>query len=192
MTAMTAVPTKQPAGLPRRPLTRADLDAMPDDGHRYELIDGILIVSPAPRIRHQDAVAEMYVVLRESCPEDLKVLFAPVDVALSDDTVMQPDLVVARREDFTERDLPTAPVLAIEVLSPSTRAFDLLLKKDRLQRAGCAHYWVVDPDVPAIVAWKLVDGVYVEAGRAEGDDSLSLREPFHVEIPTNRFLLQPS
>lgn len=186
MTAMTAASTKEPAGLPRRPLTRADLDAMPDDGHRYELIDGVLVVSPAPCIRHQDAVAEMYALLRAACPPDLKVLFAPVDVALSDDTVMQPDLLVARREEFTERDLPTAPLLAVEVLSPSTRAFDLLLKKDRMQRAGCVHYWVVDPDRPAVIAWQLVDGVYVEAGRAEGDQALDLAEPFPVRLaPTS-------
>lgn len=186
MTAMTAASTKEPAGLPHRPLTRADLAAMPDDGHRYELIDGVLVVSPAPRIAHQRAVASMYLLLHESCPAELEVLFAPVDVALSDDTVMQPDLLVARRGDFTERDLPMAPVIAVEVLSPSTRAFDLLLKKDRLQRAGCAHYWVIDPDVPTIIAWQLVDGVYVESGRAEGDDFLVLTEPFPVEIrPTS-------
>lgn len=182
MTAMTVASKHVPWGLPRRPLTRADLDAMPDDGHRYELIDGVLIVSPAPRIRHQRAVANMYRLLHAACPGDAEVLFAPVDVALSDDTVMQPDLLVARREDFTERDLPTAPLLAVEVLSPSTRAFDLLLKKDRLQRAGCAHYWVIDPDVPAIVAWRLVDGAYVDVGRAEGDGALVLDEPFVVEI----------
>ena len=182
MTAMTAASTKEPVGLPRRPLTRADLDAMPDDGHRYELIDGILVVSPAPRIRHQEFVAQMHLLLHASCPAELKVLFAPLDVALSDDTVMQPDLLVARREDFTEKDLPVAPVLAVEVLSPSTRGLDLLLKKDRLQRAGCANYWVVDPDLPGIVAWRLVDGVYVEAGRAEGDEVLTLAEPFDCRV----------
>lgn len=192
MTAMTAASTKEPAGLPHRPLTRADLDAMPDDGHRYELIDGVLVVSPAPRIRHQDAVASLYRQLFAACPPELKVLFAPVDVALSDDTVMQPDLLVARREDFTERDLPTAPVLAVEVLSPSTRAFDLLLKKDRLQRAGCQHYWVVDPDVPAIMAWRLADGAYAEAGRAEGDDALELAEPFPLRITPSSIADGPS
>ncbi|MFI5429056.1 Uma2 family endonuclease [Aeromicrobium sp. UC242_57] len=182
MTAMTDASTTVPAGLPHRPLNRADLDAMPDDGHCYELIDGVLVVSPAPRIRHQDAVAGMYRLLFAACPADLKVLFAPVDVALSDDTVMQPDLVVARREDFTEHDLPTTPVLAVEVLSRSTRAFDLLLKRDRLQRPGCAHYWVVDPDVPTIWAWKLVDDVYVEVGHADGDDLLTVSEPFPLEV----------
>jgi Uma2 family endonuclease len=182
MTAMTTAANTQPLGLPRRPLTRADLDTMPDDGHRYELIDGVLIVSPAPRIRHQDAVAAMHLLLHEACPPDLKILFAPLDVALSDDTVMQPDLLVAPRGDFTEQDLPTAPLLAVEVLSPSTRAFDLLLKKDRLQRAGCRHYWVVDPDVPAISTWMLVNGVYEESGSATGDETLALTAPFPVQI----------
>lgn len=117
-----------------------------------------------------------------ACPDHLEVILAPFDVALSDDTVMQPDLLVARREDFTPRDLPVAPALAIEVLSPSTRAYDLLLKKDRFQRAGCAHYWVVDPDVPAISTWTLTDGAYVESGAACGDESLAITAPFALDI----------
>ena len=80
--------------------------------------------------------------------------------------------------DYTDRDLPVAPMLAIEVLSPSTRGIDLLLKKDRLLRAGCAHYWVVDPDEPSIVAWTLVDGAYQESARASGDDAFTVTEPF--------------
>ncbi len=170
-------------GLPYgRALTRADLDAMPDDGHRYELIDGALVVTPAPRIRHQDVVASLHLLLHDAAPADVKVLFAPVDVALADDTVMQPDLLVAARSAFTEKDLPTAPVLAIEVLSPSTRGIDLLLKKDRLQRAGCAHYWVVDPDEPAITAWELVDGIYIEAARAVGEQIFEVERPFPLRL----------
>lgn len=66
-------------------------------------------------------LGELFVLLRAACPADLKVLLAPFDVALAADTVVQPDIVVARRTDLTSRDLPTAPVLAVEVLSPSTR-----------------------------------------------------------------------
>lgn len=182
MTAMSAV-QGQLIGLPRgRALTRDDLDSMPDDGHRYELIDGVLVVSPAPVFRHQIAVGNMHLLLRAACPSEMIVLMAPFDVALSDDTVMQPDLLVGRRGDFTRRDLPVAPVLAVEVLSPSTRAFDLLVKKDRLQRAGCENYWVVDPALPAISAWRLVDGVYVEAGAASGAEVLRLVTPFAIEL----------
>ena len=165
-----------------RPITRDDLDTMPDDGHRYELIDGVLVVSPAPRVVHQRVVSRLLVILHQACPAGAEAFTAPLDVALADDTVMQPDLLVAWTTDFTERDLPTAPVLAIEVLSPSTRAFDLLLKKDRLQRAGCAHYWVVDPDVPAISAWRLVDGSYVDAGAATRDESFEVIEPFTLSF----------
>ena len=163
-----------------RPLTRDDLETMPDDGHRYELLDGILIVSPAPRPRHQEAVASLLVVLRQAAPRDLLVLTAPLDVALTNDTVLQPDVLVARRSDFSERDLPTAPLLAIEVLSPHTRRFDLLLKRDRLQTAGCPSYWVVDVDESSIIAWQLVDGVYVEVGRAGGSQRIQLSQPFEV------------
>lgn len=175
--------TNEVIGLPRgRSLTRADLDLMPDDGHRYELIDGVLVVSPAPRHVHQRTVGNLHLALRQACTDDFEVILAPFDVALSDDTVMQPDLLVARRQDFTERDLPTAPVLAIEVLSPSTRAFDLLLKKDRFQRAGCSHYWVIDPVVPAISTWQLENGIYAESGSATGDETLAIDSPFRLEL----------
>jgi Uma2 family endonuclease len=179
MVAMTTELIDFPRG---RPLTRADLDAMPDDGRRYELIDGLLMVSPAPRPVHQVVVGNVYMALRAARPSDIQALFAPLDVALSDDTVMQPDLLIAYRSDFTERDLPVAPLLAIEVLSPSTRAYDLLLKKDRLQRAGCRHYWVVDPDVPAVTAWTLRDGVYVETATATGAEVLSVSEPYEITL----------
>ncbi len=180
MSVMTAeAPSFLPYG---RELTRADLEVMPDDGHRYELIDGVLIVSPSPRFRHQDAVGNLYVILRQAAVGGVKVLLAPFDVVLAEDTVIQPDLLVAPRAEFTERDLPAAPLLAVEVLSPSTRGVDLLLKKERLQRAGCAHYWVVDPAEPSILAWSLVDGVYREVAGAAGAEVFEVAAPFPVRL----------
>lgn len=168
-------------GLPRgRALTRADLDAMPDDGYRYELIDGTLIVSPAPRPLHQRVVAHLYRALFQAAPANLDVLFAPLDVALTDDTIIQPDLIVAPREAFTERDLPGAPLLAVEVISSSTRGIDMLLKKDRLRRAACPHYWVVEPDVPSIIAWDLQGGSYHESAHATGTQPFETTAPFPV------------
>ena len=169
--------------LPRsRPLTRADLEQMPDDGHRYELIDGVLIVTPAPSYRHQDAVGHLYLLLSLACPAQLNVLLAPFDVALAEDTLMQPDLLVARRDAFTARDLPAAPLLAVEVLSPSTRRIDLTLKRSRLEAAGCGSYWVVDPEAPALTAWDLRDGSYVEVGSVAGRETFSARLPFPVDV----------
>ena len=169
--------------LPRsRPLTREDLEALPDDGHRYELIDGALIVTPAPNRWHQRAVGNLHIALHSACPDDLEVLLAPFDVALARDTVVQPDVLVARRSDLTSRDLPAAPVLAVEVLSPSTRHIDLSLKRARYEAAGCPSYWVIDPDVPSITAWELVDAAYVETALVSGDDTFHPAAPYELSV----------
>lgn len=161
-----------------RPLTYDDLESLPDDGHRYELIDGVLLVSPAPRYRHQVIAGELYLRLRAAAPDPgFQVLFAPFDVVLAADTVLIPDLIVARTADFTERNLPVPPLLAVEVLSPSTRRFDLMVKRSRLEAAGCPAYWVVDPVGPRLIAWDLRDGVYVEVADVRGS------EPFHATMP---------
>lgn len=187
MTAMTAPAT--PIGLPYgRALTRDDLAAMPDDGHRYELIDGTLIVTPAPGYDHQSGVLELAVLLRSGCPADLKVMIAPFDVVFGKKTVLQPDLLVARRSDFTARDLPKVPVLAVEVLSPSTRHIDLGLKRSRYEAAGCPSYWVIDPKAPSISAWELTDGQYELVGEAKGEEPLRLSKPYPVEIVPARLL----
>ncbi|HEY3003319.1 MAG TPA: Uma2 family endonuclease [Kribbellaceae bacterium] len=175
--------------LPRRPLTRADLETMPDDGHRYELIDGLLIVSPAPSWLHQRMSGHLYLALALACPPELEVLFAPFDVALADDTVVQPDLLVVRRSDYAPGGLRKAPLLALEVLSPTTRRFDLMLKRSRLEAAGCASYWVVDPEVPSLIAWELRDGVYVEVAKVTGDDVFHATQPFAVDVVPGELVL---
>lgn len=169
--------------LPRgRPLTRADLDDRPDDGHRYELLDGALIVTPAPIPRHQRVVGRLYITLTAAAPAGTEVFVAPLDVVLADDTVLQPDVLVARASELTERALMGAPLLAVEVLSPSTRRIDLLLKRDRYEAAGCAAYWVVDPDEPALSAWQLVDGVFQESGYVTGNEPFTTKTPFPVAV----------
>jgi len=168
-----------------RPLTRDDLDAMPDDGHRYELVDGALLVTPAPSARHQTGVGQLYVLLRAALAgSDLRVLFAPFEVRLAHDTVVQPDLLVASRADFTERNLPVAPLLAVEVLSPSTQRIDRFLKHSRYAAAGVEHYWVVDPIEPNLTAWRLNAGLgtYEEAGHAAGAEAFHATEPVTVTI----------
>lgn len=171
-----------------RELTRADLDAMPDDGHRYELLDGVLVVTPAPSLRHQRAVVRLIQILAPALPAGQEVLTAPFDVALATDTVLQPDLLIARIADLTEADLPAAPLLAIEVLSPSTRRFDLFTKRARYEAAGCEHYWVVDPQEPSITAWRLVDDAYAEVGRAVGEEALVVSAPVAVTITPNNLV----
>jgi Uma2 family endonuclease len=174
---MTSV-TMLPRGLP---FTRADLETVPDDGHRYELIDGVLIVSPAPRPRHQHVVLNLAIALKMARPSaEFHVLTAPLDVVLADDTVLQPDVLVARAADFTERDLPKAPLLAVEVLSASTRRVDQLLKPSRLEAAGCPAYWFVDPDTPSLRALTLRSGSYVDHAYVEGDETFQATTPYPV------------
>jgi Uma2 family endonuclease len=175
-----------------RAFTRADLDAMPDDGRRHELIDGVLVVTPAPGRRHQRAVGELYLLLRHACPDGLEVLLSPFDVALSDDTVMEPDLLVARTRDFTPRDLPTAPLLAVEVLSPSTRRMDLTLKRARLEAAGCPSYWLLDPHEPSLLALELVGAAYVEVAHVVGEETWRATRPFEVVLQPGALAAPPA
>ncbi len=169
--------------LPRsRELNRDDLDRMPDDGHRYELIDGALIVTPAPSPGHQTGLAALLVLLTSSCPDHLRVLPAPLDVGLDEHSVLEPDLLVARKDKFTRRDLPEAPLLAVEVLSPSTRLIDVNLKKARYEVAGCPNYWIVDPTGESITVFQLDGDRYAEFGRATGEEVVEVTRPFPVAI----------
>ena len=115
-------------------------------------------------------------------PGRYRLLFAPLDVVISADTVMQPDVLVARREDFTERELPKPPLLAVEVLSPTTKRVDLMLKWSRLEAAGCPAYWVVDPDTPSLIAWEMRDGAYAQVAKVTGDEVARLEVPFGVTV----------
>lgn len=159
-----------------------DLDQLPDDGLQYELIDGVLIVTPAPVVGHQRLVGELYMLLRQACPTDLEVLFAPVDFQPDRRTSVQPDLLALRRGDAGEKNVQRPLLLAVEILSPSTRRKDLLLKPSVYAAAGVASYWIIDPTEPSVIAWDLVDGEYVEAGRAVKGETLALTGPFAVRI----------
>ena len=179
MGVMTSTTTGLPSG---RSLTYADLEHMPDDGHRYELLDGVLIVSPAPRPLHQRAVLHLAIRLSAACPRELEVLVAPLDVVLAVDTALQPDVLVARRSDLTTKNLPAAPVLAVEVLSPSTRRIDLLLKRSRYEAAGVASYWVVDPDAPSLTVFELRAGRYGTAVEVRGAERYEASRPFVLTL----------
>jgi Uma2 family endonuclease len=166
----------------REPLTRSDLESITDEGHRYELVDGVLLMSPSPRPLHQRVVARVLTAVTKACPHDCEALPAPVDVVLADDTVLIPDVVVGRRRDYTDRALVGVPVLAVEVISPSSRLIDTQLKRARLAAAGCRHYWLVDPYVPHVLCLVLRGGEYVTAAEATKDNTITLSEPYSVTL----------
>lgn len=171
------------------PLTVHDLEGTPDDGRRYELIDGVLVVSPAPGLRHQKIAYRLYGVLESACPPDFQVVGAPFAVHHGDKIELQPDVLVGRDEDFTEKDLPVPPVLAVEVLSPSTAIHDLNTKKAVYERLGTPSYWVIDPGDPALTVFELdEDGHYQQVAKAAGDEVLEVERPFPVRIVPRELL----
>ena len=130
--------------------TYEDYLTTPED-ERYELLDGDLMMVPAPNVKHQRVSAQLYVQLHRFI-EDRglgTVLYAPCDVVLSNADTVQPDILFVSRE--RENDLITpenvrgAPDLVIEILSPSTETKDRGLKRDLYGRHGVTEYWLVDP-----------------------------------------------
>ena len=113
---------------PGEPFTISDLDRMPDDGHRYELLDGTLIVSPPPGPPHQRVAAVLVVLLELACPEEL-VVFPNVGVRIGPRSALEPDVVVARAADVSGARLARPPLLVAEILSPDSALRDLNLKK---------------------------------------------------------------
>ncbi|USQ80402.1 Uma2 family endonuclease [Ornithinimicrobium faecis] len=85
-------------------------------------------------------------------------------------------------EQIRDEGVVGAPVLAVEILSPSTRRRDLVTKREILQRHGCAHYWVLDPDEVSLRAWRLVDGRYQLHVQAAGDQEVRLFEPAKLTL----------
>lgn len=164
------------------PFTVEERDAIPDNGMRHELLDGVLVMTPSPRARHQDIAFQLAKLLDAAAPDEVKVFMAPFDVKLSEATVLQPDVVIARRGDLTQANLPAAPVLAVEVLSPATALIDLNRKKAILEEAGCPSYWVIDPAGPTLTAWDLREGTYVLVVELSSDQTWEAVNPFAVTI----------
>ena len=125
-----------------------DLQTMPEDGFRSELVDGQLLVTPSPRPRHQRAVGRL-LGLPAACPAELEVVLSPCDWKVSPTTVFEPDLMVVRRDQLDlDQPFTGMPLLVVEVRSPSTAATDQTLKRQQYEQHGAAAYWLVDPGGP--------------------------------------------
>ncbi len=146
-------------------LTYEDYCALPNDGKRYEILEGELSVTPAPLIWHQEVLRNLVRVLDrylEAHPIG-KLLFAPVDVILSRTTIVQPDLVFVRTANYhlvTARAIEGPPDLVLEVLSPSTTETDRVTKAQIYARSGVPHYWIVDPEGESLQAYERVGEGY--------------------------------
>lgn len=158
----------------------ADLAALPDDGRRHELVDGVLVSSPTPRRIHQRVVTQLAIRLGNILSRQLEVLVAPFDIAAGPRSQVQPDVVVVPRDDDAPYPAPP-PLLAVEVLSPSNRGYDLVTKRNLYESAGVPSYWVVDPDEPSVTVLELGDdGHYVEVERVTGTGVVSVTRPHEL------------
>ena len=173
------------------PLTYADYAAMPDDGRRYELIDGELIMTPAPGTGHQYVVGCLCDLLRAHVREREigLVLDSPLDVILSEETTVQPDIVYldhARLGLMRKRGIVGSPTLLVEVISPTRPSFDRREKKKLYARHRVPHYWIVDPEERRLEGFVLGTRRYAKAAEFSGDAVATLAPFPELAIPLAR------
>lgn len=145
--------------------------SLPDDGYRYELIDGVVVMTPSPDFDHQDVRGEIEYQLRAHVRKtQCGWVGSEVDVRLSARLVYRPDLLFINGKDHPRRPkrIDFAPDLVAEVLSPSTTAFDLETKRADYEKKGVLEYWIVDPQDGSMTFLRLERGRYVEAKPLRG------------------------
>lgn len=171
------------------PYTYRDYSLLPPDGRRWELVEGEFYVTPAPTSMHQTVSRRLQFQLMQQLelPGIAYVFDAPFDVLLADTTVVQPDLVVIKKERkhlITERGLEGVPNLIVEIVSPSTKGQDEFLKRSTYAKFGVAEYWLVHPDHGWVDVLGLEEGGYKQLGRRfDRASTLVSRELPEISIP---------
>ncbi len=171
-----------------RSWTLGEVLALPEDsGQRVELVDGMLAVSPAPRPRHQRVLNQLQVGLTAALPDGVELL-PGINVVTSPTRLLIPDIAVVSRLDFDTLYVDAADVLLVlEVISPSSRAHDRVLKRQLYAEAGIEHYVLVDPTgTPTTVDVLRLDGDGYATVSENVPDVLRLSEPFAVEVGVGR------
>ncbi len=156
---------------PQLVTTIEELLALPEDGMRHELLDGVHVVTPSPALRHQVVLRELFFELSDAVRErvDVELLWSPADIRLGSRTLVQPDLFILPSDpEHPPRQWQDAgtPLLVVEALSPSTAARDRGAKRRIYLDAGVEEYWIVDSDSRIVERWRqgderpeIVDGV---------------------------------
>jgi Uma2 family endonuclease len=163
------IPADWVAGPPQGSWTYDDYAALPDDGLRYEIVNGVLVMAPAPSPEHQDIVGMIhyYLLMHVKLAGLGRVFTAPLDVHLGPKNVFQPDVVVLLNEHLDRvaaKKIVGAPDLVVEVASPSTAAIDRIAKYDVYARAGVPEYRIVKPRNQTVEVLVLEDGEYRSPG----------------------------
>jgi Uma2 family endonuclease len=179
------IPYTWPA--PGQPFTAEHLDQMPDDGRRYEILDGALVAGPEPKPFCQDVAARLADALMTACPDGMFVISGrPVELTAT--TQLCPDISVARAKHADGSKLTEPPLLVAEIRPREAALTDLDHRKAAYAAAGVGWYWVILPDqrLTGLAAYHLSNGHYQLANRASGDEVFRASQPFPVELrPAN-------
>lgn len=181
---MSVMSTAEETSLPfEGPITVADLDRLPEDSHRWELLDGVLVVSPRPTTVHQTVAARLLVLLQTQCPPELQPVSEPA-VQMNDATEFDPDIVVVPLDEIGGAKFYRPPLLVVEIRSPSTAIIDLNRKKAAYEQFRVPSYWIVIPDrdKPELIAFELGEQGYREAAHVTGDEAFTAARPFEVTL----------
>jgi Uma2 family endonuclease len=177
------------------PYALEDYLAMPEDGCRYEVVDGQPVMVPAPVVAHQVVVSRVLRLLDDACPAGYLAVASPIDWVLWQAPqlqIRQPDVAVISAGQASGPRLTEAPLLIVEVLSPDSFERDLIAKRREYAAAGAQHYWVIDPLAPAIVVYQRRGEALVESDRAVGATELRCAEPFPVRVRPDRLVWLPT
>lgn len=175
---------------PTEPFDLQDLIDAPDDGYRYEVVDGALVVTASPSSVHQRVVLQLARLLAPAVPPGHEVL-PTLAWRIAPGQVPEPDLMVTPTSTVGPHAVDGTPLLVVEVLSPSNRGADLVRKRALYAEGGCPWYWIVDPGGPSVTVLQLADGRYVDAGQATGDDVLRVSDPLVLAV-TPSALVRPA
>jgi Uma2 family endonuclease len=166
-------------------LSYAAYAEIPADGQRWEFLDGEVFVTPAPSPAHQFAVLRVGRFLEDSSAAfdpNAIAFVSPIDVILTDAEIVQPDAVVARRGQVSDRGIEGAPLLLVEVVSPTRPGLDREVKARRYAANGVERFWLADPIARTVECFGLVDGRYVRLAAGTGNDTLAIAPGLTLEL----------
>jgi Uma2 family endonuclease len=177
--------------------TRVDYQSWPED-ERWELIDGkAYAMSPSPGMPHQEVLGNLFAALKSALRgSKCKPVLSPMDVHLSDDTILQPDLLIVCNPSLIKQHIEGSPTLVVEILSDSSIAHDRIAKMEIYARYGVKEYWIITPFPGVVEIYKLTKRKFTGwkiFGRTDTLTSpsfpglkIKLEEIFDIQLDTNK------